>query len=236
MRFTPFGFFGSYTRDIINVPIGTVIPIADVSAWSLPTSGTVKNGWALCNGQTFASLGTAGVNYDASFSGSLPNISDERFIRGGATIGTTGGSDTATLVAANIPLITSGGQSAAHNHSPTAGNTGGETASHTHSWASGAEDRDHNHNHNVGANSSGGGYAYQPLNWSSLYSMLTGYVNQDHTHSGTSGGNDRSHTHGADFNTGGVSVDHTHTLGSASPTSINNKPNYIQCVYVMRVL
>lgn len=236
MRFTPFGFFGSYTRDIINVPIGTVIPIANTAAWTLPTAGQVVNGWTLCNGQTFASLGAAGVNYHASFSGSLPNISDDRFILGGTTIGTTGGSATVTLVAANIPLTTSGNDSVTHDHSRGSGSTTGETAAHAHSWSSGVEDRDHNHNHYVGANSSGGGYSFQPLNWSGLGSQWTSYVSADHTHSGTSGGNDRSHTHSVSFNTGGVSVNHTHTYTNASQTAFTNVPSYIKCVYVMRVL
>lgn len=89
-------------------------PIGSIFAW--PSTTNPGATYLECNGQTlltasypslFALIGTTyGGNGTTNFM--LPNISDDRFIMGSATgIGTTTGSNSATLVEANIPQ---------HNH------------------------------------------------------------------------------------------------------------------------
>ena len=116
-----------------SCPIGSMLAIASVVAWTLPTTGQIKNGWALANGQAIP----AGAH--PSFSGNLPNLSDSRFLQGSTTIGTTGGANSidfshthsvtsnvsianhAKLIASDIPQISTnytpvGTTNIAHGH------------------------------------------------------------------------------------------------------------------------
>jgi hypothetical protein len=72
------------------VPVGAVIAIANSAAWSLPGANAIKDGYALCNGQAFPS----GSN--PAFTGTMPNLSDERFLQGSTSSGTVGGSTSKT--------------------------------------------------------------------------------------------------------------------------------------------
>ena len=72
------------------VPIGSVIAIANVAVWSLPAAGQIKDGFALCNGQAVP----AGAH--PLLTGTLPDLSDERFLQGSTTSGSIGGSTSKT--------------------------------------------------------------------------------------------------------------------------------------------
>jgi len=67
------------------VPLGAIIPIGNSAAWALPSSGQIKDGYALCNGQSFP------TGSNSVFFGNIPNLTDNRFLQGSNTIGETGG-------------------------------------------------------------------------------------------------------------------------------------------------
>lgn len=103
-----------------NIPLGVVIPIASnlVGAHSIPLSGVVDNdGWMYCDGSVIP-----GGN---SVSGSVPNLTDGRFIRGFSSSGGTGGSDAFILAEANIPAHTH--TIPAHTHTGSTNTTGAHT-------------------------------------------------------------------------------------------------------------
>lgn len=198
------------------VPIGAVIAIANSAAWSLPSAGSIKDGYALCNGQSFPS----GSN--PAFTGTMPNLSDERFLQGSTTSGTTAGANTVTLSTANLP---------AHTH----------TLSHTHSinhdhgserfWTNwvGA----HTHAQYVTANPNGGGPYNTRMDYDGDYNGLGAYYQLE---TGGSG----AHDHYVDVNlgnfggtSGGASNETTSSVGSG--TAFDIRPKYFNVVYVMRV-
>ena len=210
---TPINGFG------VN-PLGTIIAIGNVAAWALPAADAVKDGYALCNGNTFAAL-VAG-NYNAAFTGSRPTLNDSRFLMGSTAVGATGGQNSTTLGTANIPQMS--------------GSFGSNsTGDHTHTY-SGSVVNAGNHVHHLSDSivqsysfNQGSGTSYAPIqgtiastdNWGNTS------TNGDHGHSysGTSAGSSiGNHSHTT-----------TVTLGTASPTAIENRPLYFSVVYLMRV-
>lgn len=70
------------------VPIGAVVPVFSIAGgFSIPASGVVSNGWMRADGAAVpaAQVVTAGTL--------TPNLSDNRFIMGATTSGTTGGAN-----------------------------------------------------------------------------------------------------------------------------------------------
>lgn len=193
------------------VPIGAVIAIANSAAWSLPSAGSIKDGYALCNGQSFPS----GSN--PAFTGTMPNLSDERFLQGSTTSGTTGGANTITLSTANLP---------AHNHG----------MSHTHSI---------NHDHGNFTTASGGSHSH-PYNINIQHGDGA-FVSGESLTSGLQLGGRRrytdntesvAHAHDIDVpnftgTSGGSSISVTDNTGSG--TAFDIRPKYFNVVYVMRV-
>lgn len=258
-----------------NVPIGSAIPIVNAQVWTLPASGEVKDGYALCNGQTFASLGAG--NYHPSFSGSLPNISDARFLMGSTAIGAVGGANSFTLAAGNIPQIStsytpagtnsasgvSGTTNIAHTHAAT-GVTGTVDIAHNHgassiSGTTGTMNSNTSHSHTYTATAGAGSGLYGATSQVSSTTPATSTVNIDHTHaiSGTAGGQTLGSTpvalasgvaggqtlgatnvglaSGVAAAQGFTGTAATITVGTASPSSVENRPLYFACVFVMRV-
>lgn len=216
--------------------LGAIIGIANTQAWTPPTSGQVKNGWTLCSGQTFASLGTVGVNYHASFSGNVANINDSRFIMGTTTTGVSGGSNSVTLISSNMPsLSASSGVSVDHSHYVSGNLEGDAVGNHTHPMWTGGIDRNHRHyiDRNVTNFNAGPHYVVAP---EAAHNATTSGPNTYHYHTGASGDIDTNHTHGGTFGTNNNTTAHTHNIGSASPTAINNTPTYLSCYYIMGVL
>ena len=109
-----------------SIPLGVVVPIASnlVGTHAIPLAGVVdSSGWMYCDGSIIPDGNIV--------SGSVPNLTDGRFIRGFASSGTTGGSDSFTLTEANLP---------AHTHStPNHSHTGSTntTGEHAHTTTTG---------------------------------------------------------------------------------------------------
>ena len=82
-----------------TVPIGAIMPVVNASpitggGYTIPPSGTVDtNGWQLCDG-----VAIPGGN---TLTGSTPNLSDGRYLRGSTTSGSTGGANTFTPAGTN---------------------------------------------------------------------------------------------------------------------------------------
>lgn len=194
------------------VPVGAIIAIADSAAWSLPGAGAVKDGYALCNGQAFP------AESNAAFSGNMPNLSDERFLQGSTTSGTTAGANTVTLSTANLP---------AHNH--TMAHT--HSINHDHGSVSTSGVGNHSHQQYITANPGAG-----PYNTRQDYDLDANNL-QIYTHVQTGGAGAHSHT--VDLpNFTGTSGDSSaaSTGNTGSATAFDIRPKYFNVVYVMRVL
>ena len=217
------------------VPVGgmvAVMPNIDgANSWQPPASGVIKDGFMRADGTTItASHRNAGCKLATGTV--LPNMV-QRYPRGGTTSGATGGANTQGLIAANIPQMSGNFPS------------GTESANHTHGFSTTTStDGYHGHtlcirftgsgacNYIAGDYSAGGPYKAVRSN------DLPISTNQNVSNqSGTEDGG--SHSHSAGGTTAGISANHTHTttvtLGSASPTAVNNEPAYVETVWVIRV-
>lgn len=112
------------------VPVGAIIAIADTRAWGLPASGTINQGWAICDGQPFPE------GSHPSLTGNRPNLRDDRFLQGSTTSGNTGGASTVTLTTSHLPKHSHGmvhKHSISHSHQTGGSGThDGTTSSNTH--------------------------------------------------------------------------------------------------------
>jgi hypothetical protein len=217
-----------------TVPLGSVVAIANVQAWALPTADQVKDGWALCNGNTFASLGVAGINYHNAFTGNRPVLNDSRFLMGSTTVSSIGGQNSTNLVANNIPQISAsytptGTTNIGHSHSLSATNV---------ALASGSAASDGAHNHYPkGSGGTGGDDIYRHGGTTTIVNVTTPTTTDGaHTHTVT-GTTNIAHSHTLETtNIALAGTPATITVGAASPTAVENRPLYLSVIYVMRVL
>jgi hypothetical protein len=199
-------------------PLGSIIAMGNVAAWALPTADEVKDGYALCNGNTFAALGAG--NYNASFTGNRPTLNDSRFLMGSTAVASTGGQNSTTLAAANIPQVSTSYTPAGTNAaSSVSGSVGGSDGTHTHTATTTALGPI-NATQLVNAGSFAG----------AVTSIAAGSVTVTSTNSGH--GHGFSLTAAAQGFTGQAA---TITVGNASPTALENRPLYFSVVYLMRV-
>jgi hypothetical protein len=221
-----------------TVPLGSIIAMGNVQAWALPTADQVKDGYALCNGNTFAALGAG--NYNAAFTGNRPTLNDSRFLMGSTAVGSTGGANSLTLAASNIPTLynstvaVSGTTNIGHSHTLGAsgvvsGNpdaTGNTLSSHTHTSSG-----DSNDAFVRGAGSiSTAGSTYGIVSANTRTTGLPSAVAHTHT-------TDINHTHTLGTTNVALAsgVTGTITVGTASPVALENRPLYFSVVYLMRV-
>ena len=201
---------GFYYWDGVKWVSFSTNPVGIIVMWSGLLSN-IPAGWALCDG----TLGT-------------PNLLD-RFILSvntAETPGAIGGNHFYSLTTPQLPT---------HTHT---GTTGTESVGHTHS---GTTSIDGAHNHTQGPNSSGVFYS-SPVGTSEYPSGLTGGPQfADGGLSGISRGGFVTSTNGAHshtINTGGESVNHTHsftTSSTGSGTSIDNRPSYYKLAFIMKL-
>jgi hypothetical protein len=255
------------------VPPGAIIAISTGTAWSIPGSDEIKNGWVLANGLPYPP--------GSRLTGNRPNLSDNRFLMGSTSFSPVDGrSDGNALIlqASNIPTIsgsfTSGNNSVGHTHTVAAGTAPGEGTEHKHSYTPDAVRGNHTHTSRVysaGGNSAAHDHNLvmydkaantggvnpcnttagtginlndtEAINLSATHghgqTLTTGDIDVNHIHYGTTYGVTANHTHGYSKTSSGDSSNHTHsttvTLGSGSPASIDNRPFYLQVVFLIRV-
>jgi hypothetical protein len=219
------------------IPVGGIIAMGNVQAWALPAADAVKDGYALCNGNTFAALGAG--NYNAALTGNRPTLNDSRFLMGSTAVGSTGGQNSITLAANNIPTLynsavaVSGTTNIAHSHSLGTTNV---------ALASGATNTTGDHNHGQSGAKVGNSVAQEAaagatgrFAFNDAYSQ--NFATQgNHSHSVTGTTNiDHSHTLGTTNVALASGTTATITVGTASPAALENRPLYFSGVYLMRV-
>jgi microcystin-dependent protein len=192
------------------VPIGMISPFA---------GNTAPNGWLICDGQeisrtTYAGLfAVIGLTYGSTSSTTfkVPDMRGRLPLAVNATysLGNTGGSETTTLSAANLPPHTHGGTTqggGSHNHGGSI--TTSQNGSHAHSYQ----------RCNFGGGSGTGG----------------GYFAYNDAYNGTTGDNgNHDHTVSIPY-----SSDHTHTFttgnGPGSSSALNVLNPYIALNYIIK--
>lgn len=194
---------GSGSSGFGVLPIGGITALTSLSFFAVTnTTEADDNGYVLCQGQTINDP-TSPMNGVV-----MPNLSDNRFLRGNSTSGSVSGSEVFTLTASNIP---------SHRH----------TMNHTHNM---------NHTHKqFSVNTSDldriseDGYDTVASN---TYPQTTSSV--AYTIKGTSTGASVGRTSGTSTsNTGGASTSDTAYEGSG--TEVEHIPQYLDVVYVMRI-
>jgi hypothetical protein len=194
-----------------NVPLGSAIPIVNQQAWALPVPGEIKDGYALCNGQSFIGLGVGA--YHPSFTAYLPDLSDDRFLMGATAIGAINGSNSITLASNNLPLSSG-------TYTPKGVNTGSAISgtvniAHTHgtSAVSGSIDIAHTH-----SSSTISGIA--EVNGSHTHFVFDGVSPEifvlNNTAPTTGGAGKSIGTSGSAISTGAPVGQHTHTLSASA--------------------
>ena len=211
-----------------TTPVGTIMAILSDSpltggTYPIPAAGTVdSNGWMWCGG-TVPQRVIPGGN---TLTGSVPDLSDGRYLRGSTVSGTTSGANTVTISSANLPLHTHGYETlvnapeALHTHTKS----GSITAEGSHYHASVALSGNlvnaalASNIHTHGAHT-GGSITNTGSNTAVTGSITSG---GNTTVTGTSGAGS-SHGHGITQSGAGA---HTHTFESdyktTSPLSATN--------------
>jgi hypothetical protein len=236
------------------VPLGAIIAMTTglTGAMAIPASGVVSNGYMRADG--------VAIPANNAVSGTPPNLSGSIFLRGATTFGGAGGG-TASLVAANIPQVSTsytpaGTVDISHTHG-SSGVTGtvdsNALGTHVHGLTGVGTSNPGNHDHGlnpqmvslVGGTLSGGLYTVGATPLRYVDTQLQG----GHTHTLT-GNTDSSPslTHGHTFSSGSAAgqtlgvtnkslsgTPATITVGSGSPTAFNVIPNYIDVIYLVRV-
>lgn len=200
------GYFGTSGNGSFTNVIGNTI--ADVNTLLNP------KGWYVCDGKA--------LNLPASpiFNGAgryLPNLTDDRFIIGSTSAGVVGGSNT-----------TAHTHTIAHTH----------TMAHTHATANHTlntariPSHAHTENAEVWANVSGSSYRTARTSGNWCNSISHGGRAHITTYSTGSSG---AHNHG---NTGGASTSTTSGSSAASSgsASLENRPKFISCLYLMKIV
>jgi len=174
-------------------------------------------GWWVCDGSE--------VNESESpiFNGAgrhVPNLTDSRFLMGSTSVGGVGGSNT---------LLD-------HTHTNTlSGDSHVHAINHTHSNGTAASAGNHRHSAvymQAGIELPYGGY-------SAGWSTTAGYnlTNRNMAYTSYAG----AHTHSVTIpahagDSGGATVNISGTVGTGSaPTSTENRPKYLSCLYIIKV-
>jgi microcystin-dependent protein len=204
--------------DLALIPPGTIIAFAGAAA---------PAGYLACDGssQLIASYTALSTAIRATWGGvdgthfNLPNLGGRvaRGVGGAYTAGTTGGADTHTLIAGNLPPHAHGG--VAHTHTTPITSVGGFSADHNHGFSaafSTNSDGDHSHTVLIGPVS-----AFANTTASSpgqiVGATASGRVNQ----AIPSSGNTASHAHGGTVSgaTNNSGINHTHDLPAMTTAS-----------------
>lgn len=244
---------GNLNVDFISAP--NIAPVGAIVMWGTPSA---PSNWLICNGANvsrttysslFSVIGTQFGAGDGSTTFGLPNISQRIPVGAGGTynLGNTGGSETVTLTAPQIPTHThpfSGGAAGSHTHSGSTGSSG------DHSHTTGPSG---NHPHTAGPlefRYRSGGNPGTPSNatlgfpnpvgvYGAPSGSATGTINVinstdqggDHNHSINSSG---THSHSIS-----TEPNHTHpgTIGpTGSGDSHANMPPYIVLNYIIKAI
>ncbi|MEY2859111.1 MAG: hypothetical protein RLZZ74_3424 [Cyanobacteriota bacterium] len=196
------------------VPLGAIIAMTSglTGAMAIPASGVVSNGYMRADGTA--------IPASNSVSGTSPNLSGSIYLRGSTTYGGTGGSNTSTIAAANLPPHV---HTIDHDHGNVTSTGMSANTTHGHGIT------DPGHIHVCPAYGVGG-------NAANVASALNSFFNTNVTSSATTG---------ISVNTS-ANLDHSHNVdlpnftgnsgnGPGTTTAFSTEPNYINVVYLIRV-
>jgi len=217
------------------IPVGAVVAIASTVAWSLPVSGQIKEGFALCNGQAFPS------GSDPLFIGNMPNLTDDRFLQGSSTTGTTGGSNTYSLQSSLGTIDFSHGHTVnSHSHDMR----------HNHQWSNNYSGDNYTRNtsdYNTVGIPTQVAWSLSEYSPSGIDDIGEAGITRNPDYYYTSGVYSGINGNGSGANTGGTnpgtnsptlqySAGHGHNiLNSSGTTTTDLRPKYFNVIYIMRV-
>ena len=164
------------------------------------------SGWYVCNGAALNDADSGIFNGAGRY---LPNLTDDRFFMGDTVAGGIGGANSNNIshthTTGNFTLTTS--HIPSHSHTVTV-NSGGE---HTHTVPG----------YGLDGSGSQTGRAY--TTYGSYPESITTKSGGSHSHTASAGntGSGNAHNHG--------------NTGSSGSTSLENRPKYLSCFYIMRV-
>lgn len=187
-----------------------------VAAYLLAQGGA----WRVCNGNVPNDADSPIYNTNARY---MPNLSDQRFLRGNTTCGAIGGADSVTLAITNLP---------SHNHGATGlSNASSSVSGSTGSTSTGTKSANASHNHtDPGGNpakiytGAGGTPAFGSSGVGSFVSLAS--TNTDHTHSIPS------------LSVSGTAAAQTisgNTANTGSGTAFSIIPKFLDCFYIQRI-
>lgn len=223
------------------VPVGGVIAVMDnmTGAWTVPASGTVSDGWQYCDG--------AAVAGSQTITGTMPDLTDDRFLMGDTVSGVTGGSNTHTSAG-----TLSGTQSIQHTHTV---NSHSHEMHHYHKvaeWNSSNVSPNSNLIFNNTATTGAGTFNDGVIGYSTL-NLSAGSFPFDVMQRTESSSNKTLYSSGAygtplntlstartsaeSTTTGLMSANNSVDFSNATYTgsSLESRPKYLTCKYVMRV-
>lgn len=227
----PTASYGTNTTQLATTAfVQAAIPSGVILLWS-GSIATIPGGWALCNG-----------------SNGTPDLRDRFVVGAGSTysVGATGGANTVTLDATQIPshthtVTTTGSTSSENAHSHTfSGTTGNMSANASHNHTANVSDPGHTHTSPSNGAPNGGGAG-------ACFSSGQG---------NTPGQTTLSNTTGITVSIASTSVEHTHTFSGTTSTAAahthtltlsstagntggglahENRPPYYALAYIMRL-
>ena len=240
------------------VPVGAILPLmANLTGVTNVTATTTadSNGYVVCGGQTISDA-TSPMNGQV-----IPNLNNSNFIMGSSTAGSTGGANSITITESQLPSHT---HTIDHGHADTfalsnntvASSTHNHDISHTHMWSH----YDDSTNRFYALDSSDTSVTAVTSSDSNIFRVfadLGSGSTDDLVGTGLDGtGNQSLYTTGViDAPTGsgnsavsgapsatttvslsGAVTSHSGNSGSTgSGSSVDNRPSYITCKYIMRV-
>lgn len=208
-----------------TMPLGSIIAIASNLSGShtIPGTGVVDaTGWMYCDGST--------IPASQALSGTLPDLTDGRFLRGSTSSGTTGGGDSFVLASTQMPVHTHTGPS--HYHT---GPSHRHTITHDHGSFTSGSHAGHSHPRKNGY--------YQN---SDFYDASTAYGNNGTFAASTSGRSGGVHTHSVNppsfsgysgyAGTGVTAYAGTGATGSAGlGVAVSHIPKFVTVQYMIKV-
>lgn len=125
------------TYENATLPVGSIISLTNhlTGSWNAPSSGAVKRGLMRCDGSS--------IPAGQTLSGTLPDLTDARFLRGATTSGGSGNatdlSHTHTLAHTHGLTSSLGTLNFSHDHGSTGSSLGTLDFSHTHGGTTGTQ-------------------------------------------------------------------------------------------------
>ena len=203
------------------IPIGSIIPIAAnlTGSHAIPATGVMDAaGWQYCDG--------AAISGSATMTGTIYNLTDERFIVGSTTAGSTGGTNTDSHVHTVDSQLSNYNAAHTHDyghyHQAMRIESNGDT--HLLSSSSPSQGTFTTSTHWTDPQSTGGGSG----TWGAYKSVTTNF--NAYTSGALVSGSVEQNT---DSKLGTITLAHTHSTDSQDAT--NNRPLYVSAKYLMRV-